>query len=107
MVKSILKATRIPYKETRFLKPPKSTYAVYNDAIERRGGDHINLVTQHDISLELYEYEPDPMSEKAIENQLDALGIEYVKQPRYWLQTEQIYQVVYDFSYIEKEDNNV
>lgn len=102
MVKAILKATRLPYKESRFLSPPKSTYAIYNDAIERRGGDNVNLLSQHNISLELYEYEPDPMSEKAIENQLDALGIEFVKQPRFWIQAEQIYQVVYDFSYIEK-----
>ena len=103
MVNKILKATRIPYKETRFLKPPKTTYAIYNDAINRRGGDDINLLSQHDVSIELYEYEKDPEAEKKIEDQLDANGIEYEKQPRYWLQEEQLYQVVYDFTYHQKE----
>lgn len=102
MVNVILTKAGIPFKESRFLVPPKSTYAIYNDAIERRGGDTINLVSQHDVSIELYEYEPDPIKEKAIEDQFDALGIEYTKQPRYWLSSEQLYQVVYDFTYHKK-----
>lgn len=103
MVNKILEATGIPYKESRFLKPPKTTYAIFNDAIYRRGGDDINLLSQHDITIELYEYEKDPEAEKKIEDQLDANGIEYEKQPRYWLQEEQLYQVVYDFTYYQKE----
>ena len=103
MVNKILEATGIPYKESRFLKPPKTTYAIFNDAISRRGGDNINLLSQHDITIELYEYEKDPEAEKKIEDQLDANGIEYEKQPRYWLQEEQLYQVVYDFTYYQKE----
>ena len=102
MVNKILTATGLPYKESRFLKPPNTTYAIYEDAINRRGGDTINLLSQHDISIELYEYAPDPEAEKAIENQLDAEGIEYDKAPRYWIQEEQIYQVVYDFTYYSK-----
>jgi len=103
VVNKILEATGIPYKESRFLKPPKTTYAIFNDAISRRGGDNINLLSQHDITIELYEYEKDPEAEKKIEDQLDANGIEYEKQPRYWLQEEQLYQVVYDFTYHQKE----
>ena len=103
MVNKILKETGIPSKESRFLKPPKTTYAIFNDAISRRGGDNINLLSQHDITIELYEYEKDPEAEKKIEDQLDANGIEYEKQPRYWLQEEQLYQVVYDFTYYQKE----
>ncbi len=102
MVDKILKPTGIPYKESRFLKAPKTTYAVYMDAIERRGADNINLLTQHDVIIELYEYEKDPESEALIESQFDALGIEYVKQARYWISEEGIYQVVYEFSYTEK-----
>ena len=102
MVDKILKPTGIPYKESRFLKAPKTTYAVYMDAVERRGADNINLLTQHDVTIELYEYEKDPESEALIESQFNALGIEYVKQARYWIQEEQLYQVVYEFSYMEK-----
>ena len=91
------------YKETRFLKPPKVTYAIYGDYQERRGADNINLLTDHDITIELYEYTPDPDAESRIEAQFDKLGIEFDKQPRYWIQEEQLYQVIYEFSYIEKK----
>lgn len=102
MVDKILKPTGIPYKESRFLKPPKKTYAVYDDSVNRRGADNINLITQHDVTIELYEYEKDSASEALIESQFDALGVEYLKQSRYWIQEEQLYQVVYEFSYTEK-----
>ena len=102
MVNEILTATGLPYKESRFLKPPKTSYAIFNDSVDRRGGDNINLISQYDVSIELYEYEPDPEAEKSIEDQLDLRGIEYYKEARYWLQTEQLYQVVYDFIYIQK-----
>lgn len=102
MVNEILTATGIPYKETRFLKPPKKTYAVFNDSINRRGGDNVNLISQHDVSIELYEYTKDPEAEKKLERELDARGIEYDKASRYWIEAEQLYQVVYDFTYYEK-----
>ena len=102
MVREILTATGLPFKESRFLKAPTTSYAVYNDSIERRGGDNINLVSLHDVSIELYTYSPDPEAEKAIEDQFDARGIAYTKASRYWIQAEQLYQVVYDFSYFEK-----
>lgn len=102
MINEILKPTGLPYKESRFLKPPTTSYVVYNDSIDRRGGDNINLVSQHDVTLELYEYEKDLEAEKAIEARLDELGIEYEKQARYWIAEEKLYQVVYDFTYIQK-----
>lgn len=105
MVKEILTATGLPFKESRFLKAPTTSYAVYNDSIERRGGDNINLVSLHDVSIELYTYSPDPEAEKAIEDQFDARGISYTRAPRYWIQSEQLYQVVYDFSYFDKGGN--
>ena len=90
------------YKETRFLRPPRETFAVYHDSYEARGSDDKNLLEEHDISIELYEYTPDPDAEKRIETELDTAGIEYTKEHRYWIQEEQLYQVIYDFSYIQK-----
>lgn len=90
------------YKETRFLKPPSTTYAIYNDSYDRRGADDLNLLTEHDVTIELYEYSPDPEAEKRIEDQCDALDVEYTRQDRYWIQEEQLYQVIYEFSYIKK-----
>lgn len=90
------------YKETRFLQPPSKTYAIYNDLYNRRGADDLNLLTEHTITIELYEYSPDPEAEKRIEDQFDALGVEYSRQDRYWIQEEQLYQVIYEFDYIKK-----
>lgn len=90
------------FKETRFLKPPKTTYAVYMDSFTRRGADGLNLIKDHDYTIELYCYTPDSEAESRIETALDERGIEYTKDDRYWIQEEQLYQVVYTFNYIEK-----
>ena len=90
------------FKETRFLKPPKTTYAVYMDAFTSRGADNKNLMKEHDYTIELYSYRPDPVAEDNVESILDELGIEYDKEERYWLQDEQLYQTIYLFAYIEK-----
>lgn len=102
MINQILTAAAIPYRRARFPKPPETTYAVYTDDIERDGADGINLITRHNITVELYEYAPDDAAEQAIEDALDAAGREWSKQDRYWIQPEQLYQTVYEFNYFEK-----
>jgi hypothetical protein len=90
------------FRETRFLKAPKSTYAVFMDSFERRGADGLNLIKDHDYTIELYSYEPDPVAESKIEASLDSFGLAYDKEDRAWIQSEQIYQTIYTFNYIEK-----
>jgi len=90
------------FRETRFLKPPKTTYAVFMDSFTRRGADGLNLMKDHDYTIELYSYKSDPNAEARIEKILDDLGIEYDKEDRYWIPEEQLYQVVYTFNFIEK-----
>lgn len=90
------------FKETRFLKPPNSTYAVFMDSFTSRGADGCNLIKEHSYTIELYSYAPDSKSEKNIEKSLDDLGIEYSKTDRYWIQSEQLYQTIYNFDFIEK-----
>lgn len=106
MVKQILTAAGFvegkTFKATRFIKPPKSTYAVYLDSFIGRGADGANLLKEHSYTIELYSATPDPEAEKSIENTLDSFGLEYEKGDRYWIQEEQLYQVTYDFDYIEK-----
>lgn len=102
MVKDILNNLNIPYKKTRFLKAPSSSYIVYLHDQVSRGADIKNLIKENDITLELYSYSQDEDSHRKIENALDERGIEYKKQSSYWIETEQIYQTVYDFSYITK-----
>lgn len=106
MVKQVLTGAGFVEGETfravRFVKPPKTTYAVYMDSFTRRGADGLNLIKDHDYTIELYSYTPDPKSEVAIEESFDRLGLEYDKADCYWIQEEQLYQVVYTFKYIEK-----
>lgn len=103
MVDKILNGVGIPYTETRFKVPPKSdTFAVYLDEVEVRGGDGVNLIKEHSTSIELYESFKDPETESKIEANFDALGVEYTKEPRYWIEDEQLYQVIYEFNYISK-----
>jgi hypothetical protein len=106
MVKKVLTGAgfeeNVTFKETRFLKPPKGTYAVYMDSFERRGADKVNLIKDHDCTIELYSDIPDPGAEARIEKSFDDLGLAYEKDERVWIQEEQIYQTLYSFNYIEK-----
>lgn len=90
------------FKETRFLKAPKTDYAIFLDSFTRRGADGLNLIKDHAYTIELYAYAPNPKAEADIEKSLDNLGLEYEKDDRYWLNEEQLYQTVYRFNYIEK-----
>ena len=90
------------FKETRFLKAPNTTYAIYLDSFTRRGADALNLIKEHTYTIELYSYTPDPEAEVKIEKTLDDFGLEYTKDDRYWIQEEQLNQVVYTFDFIEK-----
>ena len=90
------------FKETRFITPPKSTYAVYMDSFTGRGADNLNLVKDHDYTIELYSTKPDTKAEAKIEAMFNELGLEYDKSERYWLESESLFQVVYTFNFIEK-----
>ena len=83
MTSDILTAAGIPFRRSRFPQPAEGTFA-------------------HSVTVELYEPAPDDAAEAALEAQLNARGIPWDKQDRYWLQAEQRYQVVYDFDYVEK-----
>lgn len=102
MINQILKAAGVTYRRTRFPKPPAGTYAVYMDDISTDGPDDRNSIFTHDYTVEVYEPTPDDATEKAIEAALNARGIQWTKQDRYWLQDEQRYQVIYEFTHISK-----
>ena len=106
MIKKLLIAAGFVENETfrkaRFPQPPANTYIVYFDDVETDGPDGENLIKQHDYTLEVYEPTPDDAAEAAIEAVLDAAGVRWTKQDRYWLQDEQRYQVIYEFINIEK-----
>lgn len=90
------------YRETQFVKSPKTTYSIFLDSFHRYGADNINLITDHSYTIELYSYIPDPESEKKLETSLDFYGLEYEKDERTWIQNEQLYLTIYRFNHIEK-----
>jgi len=102
MINQILKAAGVTYRRTRFPKPPAGTYAVYMDDISTDGPDDRNSIFTHDYTVEVYEPTPDDATEKAIEAALNERGLQWTKQDRYWLQDEQRYQVIYEFTHISK-----
>lgn len=103
MVNKILTAAGVPHRRGRFTSPQPSTYAVWMDDIETDGADgYPVMILRHAYTIEVYESKPDDAAEAAIEAAITAEGLPWTKQDRYWLQTEQLYQVIYEFSYIEK-----
>lgn len=106
MVDEILNKSGVPHRRNRFVKPPRKTYAVWADLISTDGADGMppSLYT-HDVTIEVFEYEPDDTAEAAIEAAMGEAGLHWMKRDRDWIEVEQVYQVTYDFTYIEKRRN--
>lgn len=103
MVKEILAAAGIRERGNRFAKPPAGTYAVWFDDIDTDGPDgEPPRIFKHSVSLELYEPRKDDAARNALEAQIGARGLRWTRQDRLWIQSEQMYQTVYEFSYTEK-----
>ena len=107
MINEILTAAGVEYKQGRFLRMPEGTHVVYFDDIEVETADRVASVKMpriyhHNVTVEVYGPAPDDFTERAIEAQLDARGLAWSKQDRYWLKDLQRYQTVYDFAYTSK-----
>ena len=110
MINEILTAAGVEHARGRFLRMPAGTHAVYFDDIEVSTADRVESSTPgglprtytHDVTIELYEPAPDDAVEAAIEAELDARGLAWAKQDRYWLKDAQRYQVIYEFTYHNK-----
>lgn len=102
MDNAILTAAGIKHRRTRFPSPPTGTYAIWNDDITTDGPDgQPPRIFAHNVTIELYEAQPDPEAEARVEAELSAHGLHWTKQDRYWIQAEKMYQVVYEYSYTE------
>lgn len=103
MLTEILNASGVKYKETRFVRLPEVTHAVYFDDVTADGPDGYNRIFTHDVTIELYAPKPDPDAEAALEAAIDAKGLPWTKQARYWLDDVQRYQTIYEFTYTIKK----
>lgn len=103
MVKEILTAAGIQERGARFLKPPAGTYAVWRDDLDTDGPDNLApCIFTHNVTIELYEPKKDAAAVASLEAQLNARGLHWTKQDRFWISSEQFYQTIYAFNYIEK-----
>lgn len=110
MLKELLTAAGVKNRQGRFTDPPAESYAVYFDDVDRDGADPVTPdssaglpgVYHHTGRIELYEPRPDNKTEAAIEAELNARGLPWSKEDRYWLQDVQRYQVLYEFEYTSK-----
>lgn len=103
MTPEILEAAGVKSRRGRFVKPPAGTYAVWTDDISTDGPDGgPPCIFNHDVTVELYEPRPDDEAEASMEAQMSARGLNWSKQDRYWIQSEQLYQVIYEYQYTEK-----
>lgn len=110
MIKELLTAANVEHAQGRFLRMPAGTYALYFDDLEVESADRIATIPdnglpriyRHNVTIELYEPIQDDVAEGAIESELDARGLEWTKQDRYWLKDLQRYQTVYEISYTSK-----
>lgn len=100
-VKKLLETTGMSVAETCFLKPPSLPYIIFIEEIEFRGSDHKNCIANRDISVELYSTKINKEKENLIEKLLNDKSIEYRKN-RTWINSEELFQTVYDFYLIEK-----
>lgn len=100
-VKSWLESTEYKVKESRFLKPPPLPYIIFLDARKYRGADRKNLIVERDITIELYSEVVDETAEHKINCLVNTLGVEY-EYGRIWIESEKMFQTVYDFHLIEK-----
>ena len=108
MIDTLLTVAGVQHRRGRFPKPPEGTYAVWFDDVETEGADRIpNMpgvprIYHHTARVELYEDKPDDAAEAAVEAELDAAGLLWTKEDRYWLQDVQRYQVIYVAEYTTK-----
>lgn len=102
MIKNLLKAAGLLSWESLCPDPPADTYAIYFDEVTTDGPDGYNWILVHDCTVELYELTKDAAAEAKLEQVLNGEGIRWIKQSRYWLQSVQRYQVIYEFTIFEK-----
>jgi hypothetical protein len=110
VIKDILTAAGVQFAQAGFHRMPDDTHAVYFDDIEVVAADRVTPPTSaglpryynHNVTVELYEPAPDNAAEASIEAELDARGLSWTKQDRYWLKDVQRYQIVYEFAYTAK-----
>lgn len=101
VIETWLESTGLLVSEERFLKPPPLPYIVFTENKDVSGSDGKNCIASRDISVELYALKVDHPSEDLIESLLNEKAISF-KRDRIWLDTEMMFETIYDFNLVEK-----
>lgn len=104
------RGTGLPIAEDHFVKPPKLPYITFLEDKEIRGICKDNFIIHNNVSVELYTSLPDVELEKKVRNVIiDSIlkdsnsNDEFeVSQNMEYIESEQMYMTVYDFTLIEK-----
>lgn len=103
-VRDILAQTGLPFAAVAFNNPPSGSYAVYSEEITRRGTDSLNCITEHDVSVEVYSYDfYDEDAVRAVAAVLDRLSLPYKRYDTAYINSEHLYQTVYEFQFVSKD----
>ncbi|NFF80436.1 hypothetical protein FDA09_11805 [Clostridium botulinum] len=100
-IKKWLETTELKVAETCFKKPPMLPYVVFTSNDNIAGADLKSCISNRDIIIELYSDSINRAKEKLIEDLLKEKSIEFNKN-RTWIDSEKIFQTMYDFSLYEK-----
>lgn len=93
---ALLETTGLPVAYHHFVSPPTPPYIVYLFSYsDNLGADDKVYVQSDNHQVELYTKAKDPVSEKLIEDALDANDIFWDKTET-WIDSEDLYQVMYE-----------
>lgn len=96
-VSSMLKQLNIPVAYDHFNSQPSIPFITYSDS----GSNHVyadNSVYKRElfVEIELYTDKKDLSIENKLENLLDERGIVYSSYPTIWIDSEKLYQKIYE-----------
>ena len=101
-IETWLETTGLKVTEETFTNiPPPLPYICFTDDSDVGGADDKNCIADRNINIELYSLKIDRVSESKIENLLNEKAIKYSRD-RIWIDTEQMFETIYDFNIIEK-----
>lgn len=101
-VKEMLEETGLKVAENCFLSPPTLPYIVFLEDSNCSGADNKICILERDITVELYSSRINREKENELEEILIKNSIEFSKD-RTWIDSEKIFQTVYDFNLYEKK----
>jgi len=101
-IETWLETTGLKVAEECFVNtPPPLPYINFRNIPDISGADSKNCIANSAITVELYSYKIDKVSEAKIEILLNERAIKYSKE-HIWIDTERMMSTIYDFNIIEK-----